>query len=56
MCKSCQDHESNLKEALDELSSAHTLIDILQNELLTHKSSTNEQHSKPKPGEWATTT
>ena len=37
MCKSCQDHESKLKEALDELSSTHTIIYILQNELLTYK-------------------
>jgi hypothetical protein len=33
-CVSCKDYEIQLKEALNELSSAHLIIRLLQNELL----------------------
>ena len=66
VCKSCQDCESQLKEALDELSSSQMIITILQNELFTCKASaatcevnlttTEEFHNKSKTDEWTTTT
>ena len=40
VCERCCDRETQLKEALDELSSAQTIIIILQNELLLSKAST----------------
>jgi len=39
VCERCRVHETQLKEALDELSSAQTIINILQNELLASKTS-----------------
>jgi len=41
VCERCGDRETQLKEALDELSSAQTIISILQNELLIPKASTS---------------
>ena len=40
VCERCRDRETQLKEALDKLSSAQTIINILQNELLLSKAST----------------
>ena len=66
VCKSCKDRESQLKEALDELSSAQTIITILQNELQTYRASAatcevnltiaEEAHNKPRTDEWTATT
>ena len=62
VCERCRVSETQLKEALDELSSAQTIISILQNELLASKTSTSmytEDHSsterpgnKPTPEVW----
>ena len=39
VCERCHVSETQLKEAFDELSSAQTIINILQNELLASKTS-----------------
>ena len=44
-CNKCSVYESRLKEALDELGSARTIIDILQKTLLA--STTNTQDNNP---------
>ena len=64
LCISCQDRESQLKESIDELSSAQMIITILQNELLKYRASTtmcevsltsiDESHNKFKTNEWIT--
>jgi len=41
VCERCRDREIQLKEVLDELSSAQVIIDILQKELLTSKAVTS---------------
>jgi hypothetical protein len=61
VCERCRDCETQLKEALDELSSVQTII-ILQNELLLSRASitacTEDQsplerpHSKPITAAW----
>jgi len=40
VCERCRERESQLKEAMDELNSAQTIINILQKELLLFKAST----------------
>ena len=65
LCKNCQDRESQLKEFLDELNSAHVVIRILQSERITCKTSTTmcdvnlatseESHNRKKTDEWITT-
>jgi len=39
-CGRCRDRETQLKEALNELHSARTIISILQNEFILAKAST----------------
>jgi hypothetical protein len=61
-CGRCRDHETQLKEALNELSSAQTIISILQNELILAKTSTttcivnrshtDEPNSEPDAEVW----
>jgi hypothetical protein len=41
ICKKCSAYESQLKEALEELESARTIINILQKELLTTTTTKN---------------
>jgi hypothetical protein len=54
VCERCHVSETQLKEALDELSSAQTTINILQNELLASKTSTStyteDHYSTERPG------
>ena len=64
-CKSCHDHETQLKEVLDELNSAQMIINILQKELLSYNVSTTtdevnlspivESQSKLHTEEWINT-
>ena len=42
-CKKCSDLETQLQEALKELSSAHFIIDLLRNEVVTGIESTGKQ-------------
>ena len=42
-CKKCSIYEAWLKEALDELGSAHLIMNILQKELIASTSTTNSQ-------------
>jgi hypothetical protein len=56
-CRRCNDSETQLKEALNELSSAQTIINILQNELILAIASTsvnvkNRTHSEPETEVW----
>jgi hypothetical protein len=56
-CRRCHDSETQLKEALSELSSAQTIISFLQNELILAKASMsmgaeNQSHSEPDTGVW----
>jgi hypothetical protein len=52
VCERCRDCETQLKEVLDELSSAQTIINILQNELLLSKASqtTCAENQSPTEG------
>jgi len=64
LCKSGQDRESQLKETIDELSTAQMIITILQTELLTYRASTtmcevsltitDKSQNKLKTDEWIT--
>jgi len=42
-CKKCFDLETQLQEALKELSSAHLIIELLRNEVTIEKESTGKQ-------------
>jgi len=59
VCERCCDHEFQLKEELNELSSAQMIIDILQKELLLSKTittmCTEDQLSTKEPGNKHTT-
>ena len=64
LCKNCLDHEAQLKEALDELSTAKVIISILQEEILSNITSaptsgvnlsiTKEPHQELNATEWTT--
>jgi hypothetical protein len=46
-CKRCSEYETQLKEVLEELDSAWTIIEILQNELLTSTTAKNAHGNGP---------
>ena len=46
-CKNCREYESQLKEALDELTSAQMINKLLQKELLSYTTTMNTWRNDP---------
>jgi len=52
ICKKCSAYESQLKEVLEELKSAKTIINILQRELPTNTTTKDTCGDKTNTKEW----